>query len=462
MVAVLDTLIVLGATGDLTGRLLLPAVAALRAAGSLGTDFRFIGAGPQPWTSEQFVAHARGRLVEHAAHLTQASQELLLASVSYCQADVTDPLAVGAVIDLAAPNGRNGSRAVALYLALPTQLMLGAVRAIHTHGLPAGSRVAVEKPFGHDAQSATELNLALSGIGRSSDDETVYRVDHARAMTSVQALSRARHPHTDERIEWSNHEIERVELLWEETLALEDRASFYDRAGALRDVMQNHLLQVLCTIAQPESADGVAPAERRAAVLRNIRPFDDDDVRTRTRRARYTAGRLADSGGARLVPDYAAERGVNPSRDTETFAEVVLNIDAPQWIGTDFVLRAGKALDTRRRGVLITFRPDVSGTTATRGPAWLDLDAPARPEPSDSEPSDSEPPDSVPIVVAPPGAEPAAYQTIVADLLAGTHTFAVSAEETELQWQVLTPVLRGWAANLVPMKSYPAGSAGPS
>jgi glucose-6-phosphate 1-dehydrogenase len=420
----MNTLIVLGSTGDLAGRLLLPSIAALRASGSLGRDFQLIGVGQQDWSAEEFAAHARADRAE----------------VTYRQADVTKPVEVAAVLDFVRDEVTTGP--VAVYLALPTQLLLVALQALQSHGLPSGSRVAVEKPLGYDSRSAVELNAVLALLGGSHDESSIYRVDHALAMTVVQNLPQACYPGTDRRIEWDSRRIERVDLLFEETLALEGRASFYDRAGALRDVVQNHLLQILCTIAQPYPNDGNAvatEAERRAAVLRAVRPLSDQAVRTSTRRARYSAGRLAVGGGAdgRLVPDYRAEAGVVPGRHTETFAEVVLQIDTPQWLGTRFVLRAGKALDARRRGVLVTFHQNEA-----QNPVWLDID-----QTSDA---------------AEVAAEPAAYQRIVADLLSGGSAFSVDAEEAELAWGILMPVLQGWAADKVPLETYPAGSRGPS
>jgi glucose-6-phosphate 1-dehydrogenase len=444
--SVMNTLIVFGATGDLAGRLLLPAVAAMRAAGSLGRDFRCVGVGQQDWSPEEFTTHARARLSVHAPGVSAADRDGFLAGMTYRQADVTDPDDVAAVLDFVHDEVAAGP--VVVYLALPTQLLLGAIQAVQSHGLPFGSRLAVEKPLGYDGGSAAEINDVLADIGSSAGRSAIYRVDHALAMTAVQTLPRAYNPGTNLPIQWDSRHIEQIDLLFEETLALEGRASFYDRAGALRDVMQNHLLQMLATLAQPPAtavADAVGTAaDRRAAVLRAVRPLGVDEVLTRTRRARYTAGRLSARDGAdgRWVPDYGAEDGVDPSRNTETFAEVVLEIDTPQWVGTRFVLRAGKALDARRRGVLIRFRSEVETGTVAPDPVWLDID-----EIRDS---------------SGVAAEPAAYQRIVADLLSGESEFAVSAAEVELAWELVMPVLRAWSADEVPMRSYPAGSRGPA
>ena len=448
----INTLVIFGATGDLTGRLLLPALVALRAADGLSPDFRFVGAGQQRWTDDLFAGHLRRWLSGESAAPVSAVGEQLIDRVRYLRADVTDPADVASVLDLA--RSESGPGPVAVYLALPTDLLLGTVRALQVCGLPIGSRVAVEKPFGYDARNAVDLNRALAGISGLAGQGAIYRVDHARAMEAVQNLPQACFPGTGRRIQWNSDHIEQIELLWEETLALEGRASFYDRAGALRDVVQNHLVQVLCTIARAEQHPADADrgdvdcraggsAEARVAVLQSVRSLTPQDVRTRTRRARYTAGRPADHGGVdgRMVSDYREEDGVDPGRNTETFAEVVLEIDAPQWLGTRFVLRAGKALDRRRRGVSIRFRANVRADTPAPGPVWLDLD-----QGGDAQAN---------------RAEAEAYLQVVADFLGGGSSFAVGAEEAELAWQIFTPVLQGWAEGSVPLMSYPAGSGGP-
>ena len=414
------TLLVLGATGDLAGRLLLPGAAALLAAGALPADFRLIGAGEQAWSKDSYVAHARRRLAQHAAELTEDQREELLSRLDYRQVDVRDGDSVAGVLTAF-------DEAIAIYLALPTQVLRPALDAVTAAALPPGSRVAIEKPFGQDAASAADLNELLLRLGHA---RAAFRVDHILGMQVVRELPRRLT--ADPR--WGVDRIDEVEIVWEETLALEGRAAFYDRAGALRDLVQNHLLQILCVLASQQPGLPVIEARsaERAAVMRSVRPLSPEDVVTRTRRARYTAGRLADT--AREVPDYIAEAGVDPRRDTETFAEVILRLDSPEWSGTRFVLRAGKALGRLRRGVLLRF--------ASGEPLWIDADAP--------------------IAGAADGvsAEAGAYVEVLRDLLSGTGNLSVAQDESELAWQIFTPVLQAWAAGTVPLLEYPAGSAG--
>ncbi|MCU1689362.1 MAG: glucose-6-phosphate dehydrogenase, partial [Jatrophihabitantaceae bacterium] len=217
----------LGATGDLAGRLLLPALAALHAAGELAPGFRLVGVGDQPWDDAQFAAAARAWLERHAPDVAADARETLLQVVSYRRADVRDAAALRTAVAGGPPGGDDP---IAVYLALPTHVMADAVHALALAQLPMGSRIAVEKPFGSDVASAAALNalLARAAPGEGSG----YRVDHTLGLPALTGLPRL-----------TGVGLSRLEVLFEETLALEGRAAFYDRAGALRDVMQNHMIQ---------------------------------------------------------------------------------------------------------------------------------------------------------------------------------------------------------------------------
>ena len=244
-----------------------------------------------------------------------------------------------------------------------------------------------------------------------------------------------------------------VEILWEETLALEGRAGYYDRAGALKDVMQNHMLQVLSLLAMepPARLDERELRDRKVDVLRSIRPPEFG----RTRRARYTAGRVAapPEGSGENVPAYADEDGVEPERQTETFAEVALELEGERWAGTRFLLRAGKALSRRRKMAIVRFRSAADELRiGLDGPDDLTLQltggAPASPAP-------------LRLSAAPPHDEVPAYGRVLLDVLNGGSTLSVRGDEAEQAWRVLTPVLEAWDEGLVPLEEYPAGSAGP-
>jgi glucose-6-phosphate 1-dehydrogenase len=238
---------------------------------------------------------------------------------------------------------------------------------------------------------------------------------------------------------WHGGRIAEVHVVWQETLGLEGRADFYDRTGAARDVLQNHLVQVLLllTLELPSSPDEAALHAAKLALLQSLRLAYPDDLARCTRRARYTAGTLA-AGGS--VPDYAAEEGVDPARGTETHAELVFEIDTPRWAGTRFVLRTGKAIGASRKVVAVYFR------NGRRDPMEISL-----------EPSAAGPP---PGTSQAPG-ELTAYCRVLTDVLTGGNATSVSVLEAEQAWRVVDPALAAWAAGTVPLLEYAAGSAGP-
>ena len=433
----MDRLVLLGATGDLAGRFLLPALARLLAAGRLPGSLRLVGAGAQDWDDETFAGHVAARLQEHAGDVPEAAHQALLRSIHYRPVDLEDGTSVGRVVADAA--GAGGS-AIAVYLALPPGLFPAAARALAASGLPPGSRIAVEKPFGDDLASARSLNALLAGATASAD--AVFRVDHALALPAAQHLLALRGPSGALGAVWNGGSVEQVDVLWEETLALEGRADFYDRTGAVKDVLQNHLLQVLTLVAMdlPATQGERELHDAKLDLLRSVRPLSAAEVRTRTRRARYTAGRLV---GAGTVPDYAREDGVDPDRGTETYAELVLEVDRLRWAGTTFVLRAGKALAAPRKGVQVHWRDGAGppggrgGTGAASEVLGIDLDDP------------------------PGRGELAAYEAVLTDVLGGGGALSVSAQEAEQSWRVVEPVLQAWARGDVPLLEYAAGSTGP-
>ena len=456
-------LVVLGVTGDLAGRFLLPALARLHSAGQVPSDLQVVGAGPQDLDDAAFARHVTERLQEHAGDVPEQARHELLRRVRYRRVDLDEPVSVAAAVHSSAPASGGSDSAVAVYLALPPGLFPAALAALGAAGLPTGSRVAVEKPFGYDLDSAVALNALLArttgGVGQGS-----VRVDHVLAMPAVQDLLRLREPGGSLEPVWNGTAVEQIEVLWEETLALEGRADFFDRTGALKDVLQNHLLQLLALIAMelPAPPDQRDLSEAKLDALCAVRPLTPDDVATRTRRARYTSGRLAGAAGP-VVPDYAQENGVDPARGTETFAELVLEVDRPRWAGTRFVLRAGKALARDRKGVLLRFREPVPVPDARLGSrpveeVWLDLDRAERPAVPERGPTLD--PARVP-VAAPDGGERSAYAQVLLDLLSGRSVRSVSAAEAEQAWRIVDPVLQVWAAGTPPVLEYPAGSPGP-
>jgi glucose-6-phosphate 1-dehydrogenase len=450
----IDRLVIFGATGDLTARYLLPGLGALRAEGLLSARFQLTGSGREDWDDEQFRSWAAAQLERHAPQLPADVRHAVVSMSAYRQADVRESDSVAAAIA--------GDGPVAAYLALPPPVFPSAVAALRAAGLPAGSRVVLEKPFGEDLASAVSLNRVLAD---GMSEEEVFRVDHFLAMRTVQNLLGFRLANRILEPIWNSTHIAEVEIVWEESLALEGRAVYYDGVGALKDMVQNHLLQLLCLIAMepPVSLGERDLRDRKVDVLRSVRPLTEQDAVRSSRRARYTAGRIGD----RDVPAYVSEKGVDPALNTETLAEVRLEVENWRWLGTTFRLRSGKALAADRKEVLVRFRevPHLPAGVNLRPPPnvlrfglepetlTLDLTGVgSRVRELDQLAFSAE--------LEPPHLP--AYGQLLLDILNQQVALSIRGDEAEESWRVVTPVLEAWRSGQVPMEEYPAGSHGPA
>ncbi len=444
--------VVLGGTGDLTGRLLLPSLARLHETGVLGEGTGLLAVARDEWDQRAYQDWARGRLAAHAGELSEATRERLVDRLDFARGDVTDP------DDLRAALARVDGEPV-VYLALPHTLFRPTLTALAQVGLPEGARVVVEKPFGTDRADARVLNDLLH---RLLGEEAVFRVDHFLAKQTVLNILGLRFANRVFEPIWNAAHIERVDIVADETLGLEGRAGYYDRSGALRDMVQNHLLQLLALVAMepPLAVDAHSLPRRKADVLRAVRP--PVDVQTGSVRGRYTEGTVA----GRALPDYTGEDGVDPARQTETHAELTVTVENWRWAGVPFRLRTGKALRADRQEIAVRFRPV---------PHLPFLDA--EPEPDVLRLSLS--PDTIALEVNLNGAghpfnlerqvlaaqmaphDLPAYGLLLRELLDGDTTLSISDVEAEESWRIVEPVLAAWAAGEVPLREYPAGSAGP-
>ena len=450
----IERLVLLGATGDLTARYLLPGLGALRSGGHIGDGFRLVGVGREEWRNEQFRDWASVQLDQHAPQLPAAARAAVVSASEYHRADVTDPAALAAVIP--------GAEPIAAYLALPPAVFAPAVSALHGAGLVSGSTIVLEKPFGENLAEATELNALLA---RVVPEDEVFRVDHFLAMATVQNVLGTRLANRTLEPIWNSAHIAAVDIVWDETLALEGRAGYYDGVGALKDMLQNHLLQVLCLVAMepPISLDARDLRDRKVDVLRSVRPPSEDDIVRHTRRARYASGTI--DGVA--VPAYVDEGGVDPAHRTETFAEIELRLDSWRWHDTVFRLRTGKALRRERKEVAVHFRPVPYLPRGMRG------------DPRPNVLRFGLEPESVAVELTGVGPrahtlapltltaelEPAvlpAYGRLLLGVLNRDPALSIRGDEAEESWRVVTPVLAAWAEDLVPLEDYAAGSDGPA
>jgi len=450
---VINRLVIFGATGDLTARYLLPGLAALQAAGQLGEQFRLTGSGREDWDTEQFRRWAGAQLEQHAPELPSDTRRAIVSASSYRRADVGDHREVAAAVA--------GDGPLAAYLALPPAVFPSAVSALFDAGLPPDSRIVLEKPFGVDMASAAALNNLLA---EGMSEQEVFRVDHFLAMTTVRNILGFRLANRMLEPIWNSAHIERIDIAWDESLALEGRASYYDGVGALKDMVQNHLLQLFCLVAMepPVSLGERDLRDRKVDALRSVLPLSADDVTQRTRRARYVAGRI----DGRHVPAYVDEDGVDPGLRTETFAQVDLRLDTWRWQDTTFRLRSGKAFGRNRKQVEVHFRqaPHLPFWGVSASPNVLRFGL--EPEGLALELNSLGPwtgrlePLTLAAETKPP--ELPAYAYLLKDVLNQQAALSIRGDEAEESWRVVTPVLDAWAKDLVPMEEYPAGSDGPA
>jgi glucose-6-phosphate 1-dehydrogenase len=454
----IDRLVIFGATGDLTARYLLQGLAALRAAGLLSERFELTGSGREDWDSEQFRSWAAAQLEQYAAHLPAAARQAVVSASGYRQADVRDAGSVAAVV---ADRGGKHSGPVAAYLALPPAIFPSAVRALREAGLPEGSRIVLEKPFGENLKSAESLNRLLA---ETWSEREVFRVDHFLAMTTVQNILGFRLANRMLEPIWNSAHIAEVDIVWDESLALEGRAGYYDGVGALKDMLQNHLLQLLCLIAMepPVSLGERDLRDHKLDVLRSVRPIASVDAARSSRRARYSAGRSGDHD----VPAYVDEEGVDPALGTETFAEISLEIDNWRWLGTTFRMRTGKAIGPDRKEVIVRFRkvPHMPNGAAVRPVPnvlrfGLDPESLALELTGIGGRMGEISPLTLATQLEPP--QLPAYGQLLLDVMSNEARLSIRGDEAEESWRVVTPVLEAWSSDLVPMEEYPAGSQGP-
>ena len=445
-----QTLVIIGASGDLARRLLLPALAELLQA-QPDRRIHLVGAGRTELSDAQWRRRVREAFREAGAEDAFAS----VASTPYLAVDATTAPGLRRVIE-DAPAGR-----LVLYFAVPPAAAAAACAALAPGELPDGAILALEKPFGDDEESARELNRVLSAL---LPEERIFRVDHFLGRSTVLDILGVRFANRVFESIWSAEHVERVEIRFDETLGLEGRAAFYDHAGALDDMIQSHLLQVLAILAMEPPAALSAEDVRSAtsAVLRAVRVWEDNPVRF-SHRARYTAG----AAGGEDLPAYVDEPGVDPALETETLAQVVFEVRNARWAGVPFTLRSGKALGAKTAEITVALRPvrhlptgftgDARGGVVriSLGPDRLGLEVSA---------NGGDDPFSLHRATLEAdlglGAH-RAYVEVLAAILDGDAMLSVRGDAAEECWRIVQPIRDAWRRGDVPLEDYPAGSDGP-
>ncbi len=444
------TLIIVGATGDLSARLLLPALGQLLTR-EQDRSVTLIGAGTEEWTDEKWravIADSFGDQCGQTARAVQAQSE-------YVRADITTPEAWKGLFE-----GREGR--IAVYFAVPPAVAERACEILASMSVPDSLVLALEKPFGTDEASAKKLNATLARIVPESQ---VFRIDHFLGRSTLLNVLGLRFANRMFEKMWSAESIDSVIIRYDEQLGLEGRAGYYDSAGALVDMIQSHLLQVLAIIAMeaPASLDEKDFRAQTTAVLRATRVWNDEAAAS-SLRARYTAGTV----DGRALPDYTDEQGVDPSRETETLAQVTFEVRNARWNGVPFILRSGKALAERTREIVLSFTPvpylptgftgDAPGSVMriSLGPDDVELtvNVNGRDDPFDLERSTFSAPLGEGSLLA--------YGEVLSGILDAEPLLSVRGDAAEECWRIVAPVLEAWRNAIVPLEEYAAGSEGPT
>jgi glucose-6-phosphate 1-dehydrogenase len=459
-------IVIFGATGDLAQRMLIPSLYNLEADGLVPDDLLLVGCSRSALSDDAFAAKAGDWVrARSAVNFCEAKWARLRGRVRHAAVDANDPSSFAGLEAVL------GGTDDALFYLSTSPSHYGAICA----GLKAAgivgtkSRVVVEKPLGRDLASCRAINDSLAGT--FAEDNT-FRVDHYLGKEAVQNLLALRFANTLFEPLWNKVSIEHVQITVAETVGVEERWGYYDEYGAIRDMVQNHLLQLLCLVAmeQPANLDPDSVRNEKVKVLLSLRPIDGREIaRRRTVRGQYTAGH---SGGL-AVPGYAEEAGGHPS-DTETFVALQANVDNWRWAGVPFYLRTGKRLPLRRSEIVIQFREVPHSIFAGSQLLANRLTIRLQPEEEIALTLMNKTPDLEHMTLRPLGLNLSlsdsfrrsrrriAYERLLLEALHGKGTLFVRRDEAEAAWRWVDAIVAGWRQQGSPPSTYAAGSWGPS
>jgi glucose-6-phosphate 1-dehydrogenase len=470
-------IVIFGASGDLTRRKLIPALYDLACVGCIDRDFDIVGVGRTRMTNEEFRESMRKAAEESRDTRRYDDWRWMTFAprLRYMVGDLNDldlyPK-LRAVLNSMRESGSSSNWL--FYVATPSSVAGPIIRGLNYAGLNKNevgwSRIVLEKPFGRDLNSARELNAEVLKV---FDESAVYRIDHYLGKETVQNILVFRFGNSLFEPVWNRNYIDRVEITAAETLGVENRAAFYEKTGALRDMVANHLLQLLTLTAMepPVAFEADAVREQKVNVLKSIRPMTVEEVSQRTVRGQYGAGTV----GGDPVPGYREEPDVNPQSTIETYAALKLFVDNWRWAGVPFYVRTGKRLarqitdirvqfkrtpqalfarteerEVRRNIITLRIQPN-EGISIAFGAKRPGPEMTAIPVQADFSYEKAFGGDAAP-----------AYETLLLDAMVGDATLFTRADEVEAEWRIITPIENAWAELPVPKyPNYAAGSDGP-
>ena len=471
--------VLFGATGDLAHRKVIPAIYQLWRTNLLPAEFSLVAVARRPYTDETFAAEVRASIEKFSRvqPIDESAWSELAGRIRYQQLDFADDAGfdrLGEKLDeLDARCGTAGNRL--FYLATQPSQVTEIVRQLGRVGLDkeirgAGwRRLIVEKPFGRDLESARTLNHEVHKVFRESQ---VYRIDHYLGKETVRNLLVFRFGNGIFEPVWNRSYVDHVQITVAESIGVEGRGAFYEETGASRDILQNHLLQLMTLVAMepPASFQADALRDQKLAVLRAIAAPDADEVRRNIVRGQYGPGWV----GGEAVPGYLQEPEVDPESETETYVAGRFSIDDWRWSGVPFYLRAGKRLPKRATEIAIQFKdvPLRLFRESTGDPAPNVLAMRIQPDEGimlrftakvpglglDVRAVNMDFAYDTSFVVD----SPDAYETLILDALLGDASLFTRADEVEAAWSVVTPIINAWADSASPhFPNYAAGSWGP-
>jgi len=459
-------IVVFGGTGDLAMRKLLPALFYLHRDRHLHPDTRILSLARARHDTDDYRKLVRRHVSQHVAKadFDDASWASFAERLDYMVLNVSQRTEFA---NLAKRLGDHPGRVRVFYLATLPDLFAPAALHLHSAGLVnAEARIVLEKPLGESLRTANQINDCISSV---FDESRVFRIDHFLGKEAVQNLLALRFGNALFEPLWRNGHIDHVQISVLETVGVENRGAYYDRAGAMRDMLQNHLLQLLCLVAMeaPVHFEPEAVRNEKLKILEALRPITGMDVQDQTVRGQYSKGKRA----GEVLPAYYFEKSVDHDSNTETFVALKAEIDNWRWAGVPFYLRTGKSLAQRKSEIVIQFKSVPHRLFPGNTPVGNRLVIRLQPDESIS----------LSLMAKSPGRGMAlqevdldlhfdeafkrrrwdAYERLLLDVIQGDATLFMRRDEIEAAWRWVDPIIRGWREVYRSPKRYAAGSWGP-